>query len=282
MPFVWGHAGMGGLAAGDLPVAPLAAPGLGGVPARRGRPLRALRLLLVRTPGPALLADPQLGDLERGEHRHLRAATDPAHYAKLLRASGRVLHAIDPGSKVIVGGLFGRPLQIPPNTASGDFLSRLYRAARREAVLRRRRAAPLRRRRCGDARPDPQPAPDHARPPRRRDADLHDRARLGLRQLRVALGAGPRTARRASSTRRCRCWSATAPRGGSAGSGGSPGPTPTATCQFCDSAGLLTDDREAKPAWYRFNAWTGGDPETVPRAKFDDRRLGRDCPSATG
>ena len=31
------------------------------------------------------------------------------------------------------------------------------------------------------------------------------------------------------------------------------------SCQFCDSAGLLTGGREAKPAWYRFNAWTGGD-----------------------
>ena len=40
------------------------------------------------------------------------------------------------------------------------------------------------------------------------------------------------------------------------------------TCQFCDSAGLLTEAREAKPAWYRFNAWTGGDAETVPRAAF--------------
>jgi hypothetical protein len=39
-------------------------------------------------------------------------------------------------------------------------------------------------------------------------------------------------------------------------------------CQFCDSAGLLTRSREAKPAWYRFNAWTGGDPDTVPRASF--------------
>jgi hypothetical protein len=38
------------------------------------------------------------------------------------------------------------------------------------------------------------------------------------------------------------------------------------SCQFCDSAGLLTDEREAKPSWYRFNAWTGGDPATVPRA----------------
>jgi hypothetical protein len=39
-------------------------------------------------------------------------------------------------------------------------------------------------------------------------------------------------------------------------------------CQFCDSAGLLTEAREAKPAWYAFNEWTGGDAATVPRAAF--------------
>ena len=38
------------------------------------------------------------------------------------------------------------------------------------------------------------------------------------------------------------------------------------SCQFCDSAGLLTADREAKPAWYVFNNWSGGDPDTVPEA----------------
>ena len=41
-----------------------------------------------------------------------------------------MIHHEAPGSKAIVGGLFGRPLQIPPNIASGDFLSRLYRARR--------------------------------------------------------------------------------------------------------------------------------------------------------
>ena len=55
---------------------------------------------------------------------------DPARFARLMRLSGRVLHEADPGSKVIVGGLFGRPLQTPPNVQSGDFLSRLYRARR--------------------------------------------------------------------------------------------------------------------------------------------------------
>ena len=59
-------------------------------------------------------------------------------------------------------------------------------------------------------------------------------------------------------------------RGGSAASGGSPGGTCKGNCQFCDSAGLLTEDREAKPSWYQFNAWTGGDPDTVPRANFGD------------
>ena len=43
----------------------------------------------------------------------------PTGYAKLLRLSGRVLHAVDPGSKVIVGGLFGRPLAGPAEHAVG-------------------------------------------------------------------------------------------------------------------------------------------------------------------
>ncbi|HEY5054236.1 MAG TPA: hypothetical protein VII45_12580, partial [Solirubrobacterales bacterium] len=55
---------------------------------------------------------------------------DPAHFAKLIRLSGRVLHGADPGSKVIIGGLFGRPLQTPPNVQSGNFLSQLYRTRR--------------------------------------------------------------------------------------------------------------------------------------------------------
>jgi hypothetical protein len=46
------------------------------------------------------------------------------------------------------------------------------------------------------------------------------------------------------------------------------------SCQFCDSAGLLTVRREAKPAWYRFNAWTGGDARTVPRASHRALRGG--------
>ena len=46
---------------------------------------------------------------------------------------------------------------------------------------------------------------------------------------------------------------------------------PGANCQFCDSSGLLTAKREAKPSWYAFNSWTGGDAAIVPRAKLERR-----------
>jgi hypothetical protein len=35
---------------------------------------------------------------------------DPVRFATLIRTTGRVLHRVDPGAKVILGGLFGRPL----------------------------------------------------------------------------------------------------------------------------------------------------------------------------
>ena len=34
----------------------------------------------------------------------------------------------------------------------------------------------------------------------------------------------------------------------------------------CGSAGLLTRRYEAKPSWYRFVEWTGGEPDAVPEA----------------
>ena len=118
-----------------------------------------------------------------------RARPSPARYAKLLRASGRVLHEADPGAKVLIGGLFGRPLQVPPEHRLRRLPLPPLPGRQREALLRRRRAAPLRRRRRRDAGPDPQPAADHERPPRCPHAALPDRDRLGIRQLRVALGA---------------------------------------------------------------------------------------------
>lgn len=55
---------------------------------------------------------------------------EPKRFATLIRIAGRVIHHQQPRAKVIVGGLFGRPLQVPPNVASGDFLNRMYEAGK--------------------------------------------------------------------------------------------------------------------------------------------------------
>jgi hypothetical protein len=192
---------------------------------------------------------------------------DPEGFARLIRASGRVLRGTDPGAKVIIGGLFGRPLQVPPNVHAGDFLARLYRArgvkrwfdglglhpyvanaaAMRGQILNLRRI--MRKHHDAQAR-------IYVTEMGWGSDSFESRWERGLwgqaRQLDTALRllAGHRRSWRIGGV----WWFSWADAYGS--------------CQFCDSAGLLTDAREAKPAWYRFNAWTGGDPDTVPRANF--------------
>lgn len=191
----------------------------------------------------------------------------PAQFAALVRISGRVLHAVDPGAKVILGGFFGRPLQIPPNVGSGDFLARMYRAPGisrffdgvalhpyvADARAMRAQIVNLRRvmRNNGDA----------AKPfyvtelgwgsrngPTRWERGLYGQANQLSRAFSML------SAHRREWRVRGVWWFTWTDEGGN--------------CLFCRSAGLLTARREAKPSWYRFTAWTGGDPEVVPRARF--------------
>lgn len=189
----------------------------------------------------------------------------PARFASLIRISGKALKKVDPGAEVILGGFFGRPLQVPPNVASGDFLARIYRAGNvkrwfdgvglhpyvAEARAMGSQLRNLRRimRRHGDAA-----TPIYITElgwgsdsgPTRWERGLHGQAAeltrafemISANRLRWRLGGV--------------WWFSWSDEGGA--------------CSFCRSAGLLTADREAKPSWYRFNEWTGGDPDTVPRA----------------
>ncbi len=194
----------------------------------------------------------------------------PSHYAELLRVSGRVLHATDPGSKVIVGGLFGRPLQVPPNVPSGDFLNRLYRARSVKKYFDGVALHPY----VADASAIPAQIRNL-----RRVMALHHDSQTGIYMTELGWGSASYQSRWERGLRgQARelneamamlvanriAWriegvwwfSWTDLKG---------------NCQFCDSAGLLTENREAKPAWYQFNAWTGGDPDTVPRANFGEQ-----------
>ncbi len=193
--------------------------------------------------------------------------SNPERFARLLRISGRAIHGADRGARVILGGLFGRPLQIPPNVGSGDFLNRVYqlRGVKRsfDGVALHpyvARAAAMR------------PQIRNLRRVMRNNHDAHTplyvtelgwgsdsfqtRWERGLRgQARELNQAFAMLSRHRFSWRIGGVWWFS---WADIGPGG---------CQFCDSAGLLTEEREAKPAWYRFNAWTGGDADTVPRAK---------------
>jgi hypothetical protein len=192
---------------------------------------------------------------------------DPVGFAALMRISGRVLHRADPDAQVILGGLFGRPLQIPPNVASGDYLSRFYRARRVKQYfdgvalhpyVARARAmgAQIRNLRRIMAAHNDAATPIYVTElgwgsdsgPTRWERGLGGQARQ-LSQSFAMLSAHRLDWRVGGAW-----WFTWTDEGGS--------------CQFCRSAGLLTEKRKAKPAWYRFNAWTGGDPDTVPKALF--------------
>jgi hypothetical protein len=192
---------------------------------------------------------------------------DPVRFAKLIRISGRVLHSVDPGSVVILGGFFGRPLQTPPNIQSGDFLSRLYRAREVKrffdgvalhpyvATARAMRFQIVNLRRVMRAHNDAR-TPLYVTELGWGSDSFESRWERGwqgqARELNTAFSflGEHRLSWRIGGV----WWFSWLDRGG--------------LCQFCDSAGLLTEAHEAKPAWYAFNSWTGGNPDTVPRASL--------------
>ena len=201
-------------------------------------------------------------------------SADPEGFAKLVRASGQVLHRIDPGSKVILGGLFGRPLRVPPNMHPGQFLSRLYRARDVKqwfdgvGLHPYVAGASAMRGQIGNLR---------------RVMELHKDGSTPIYVTELGWGSDSYESRwerglYGQADQLSLAFSMLANHRSSWGIAGvwwfswadADGPT----CQFCDSAGLLTDNREAKPSWYRFNIWTGGDPEVVPRAEFEPGPFG--------
>lgn len=194
--------------------------------------------------------------------------TGPRRYAELIRESGRTLHRLDPGSKVIIGGLFGRPLQVPPNTQPGAWLSGLYRARN---VKRFFDGVAL----------HPYVADAHAMRAMienlRRVMRVHGDGATKLLVTELGWGSDSFESRwerglggQARELSQAMAMLKANRRPWRIGGIWWFSWRDDSACQFCDSAGLLTRDREAKPSWYLFNAWTGGDADTVPRADFGD------------
>jgi len=189
---------------------------------------------------------------------------DPRGFARLLRISGRAIHRTDHGARVLLGGLFGRPLQIPPNVASGDFLSRVYRAGHVKPFFDGVALHPY----VADAG-----AMRGQIRNLRRIMRVHHDAGTRLYVTELGWGSAAYESRwergyRGQARELDRAFAMLARHRRSWRIGGVwwfSWADIEHGCQFCDSAGLLNENREAKPSWYRFNAWTHGDAETVPR-----------------
>jgi hypothetical protein len=192
----------------------------------------------------------------------------PAEYASLIRTAGHTLHRVDAGAQVLVGGFFGTPLQIPPNIGSDTFLRGIYAAGNVKPFFDGVALHPYVADASGMARQlDALRATMNSHGDRRVPlyvTELGWGSRSGPTRWERGLGGQANeltksfellSAHRIRWNVRGAWWFTWTDEGGS--------------CQFCGSAGLLTEKREAKPAWYRFVAWTGGDPGIVPRARLD-------------
>lgn len=194
---------------------------------------------------------------------------NPEFFAPLLRIGGRTIHSADPSAEVILGGLFGRPLQIPPNVSSGEFLNRIYRTRHVKPYFDGVALHPY----VADAR-----AMYAQISNLRRVMRAHHDAHTPLYITELGWGSDSFESRwerglegqareldEAFSmlSRQRRAWRI-------GGVWWFSWVDADGACQFCDSAGLLTEKREAKPAWYRFVRWTGGDPDIVPRAELGE------------
>lgn len=190
---------------------------------------------------------------------------DPARFAGLIRISGGLLHRLEPGSTVILGGLFGRPLQTPPNIQSGGFLADLYRVPGIKRYFDGVALHPY----VADAGALTGEIEDL-----RRVMSFNGDAATPLYVTEVGWGSASFESRwergpHGQARELDRAFALLTGNRGRWNIGGVwwfSWVDQAGSCQFCDSAGLLTDQREAKPAWYRFNAWTRGDAATVPRA----------------
>lgn len=195
------------------------------------------------------------------------APLDPAEYAKLIRISGRTLHAVQPKSKVLMGGLFGRPLQIPPNVASGDYLKRVYQAGRVKPYFDGVALHPY----VAEAKAMG-PELNNFRRIMRNFGD--SRTPIYITELGWGSHSGPTRWQRGPQgqanqlSRALEMLSANRVRWKVDGVWWFTWTDEGGTCIFCGSAGLLTTHYEAKPSWYRFVEWTGGNPEAVPSATY--------------
>jgi hypothetical protein len=191
----------------------------------------------------------------------------PGRFAKLMIFSARAIRREDRFARVLVGGLFGHPLQTPPNVDSAVFLERMYG---RRGVRRSFNGVSL----------HPYVSYADQIPPQarrlRRVLRRHGDARKRLYFSEVGWGSDGFESRwergafgQARELNRAFAMLTRIRRRWRIGSVEWFSWNDAAThCVFCDSSGLLTGEGTAKPSWYSFVRWTGGERDLFPRASL--------------
>jgi Glycosyl hydrolase catalytic core len=181
----------------------------------------------------------------------------PKLYGKLVKVSHRAIRSVDRRARVVLGGLFAHPKEGPPKALQGTtFLKRLYRVrrikrsfegvalhayARDAGLLRpyiREFRAIMRRRGDGNV---PLYLTELGWGSGRGTA-FEKGPRGQVRELTQAFNV-IRRMRRSARIKRI-FWFAWDDLAG--------------TCNFCDSAGLVTQGGRPKPAWFRYRAFALG------------------------
>ena len=183
---------------------------------------------------------------------------NPRRWAGLMKISSQALRSVNPGAQILASGFFGRPLQ-RPNIQPARFLRHALQGTGLRDFIDGIAVHPY--------VPRARDVPRTIRPLRRvlRDFGL---ARMPLWVTEMGWGSDSQESRwergwrgqarelhvamRALTRNRLR-WRI--PRAYWYSWIDAP------VCQFCDSAGLFTEGGLAKPSWFAFNSWTGGDPE---------------------
>ena len=192
----------------------------------------------------------------------------PRLYARLLRITQPAIKNVSPTAKVILGGLFGQPKERPPRAMpAARFLSELYaiRGIKRffdgvalhpyavDATVLARLSVRVRRvmRRNRDAATGLYITEVGWGSQANSNVSFEKGLTGQARELRRAYGYMTRNQRRLNL--RAVYWFAWKDVAGS-------------PCRYCDSVGLFRRGSgfSAKPSWFSFVRFTGGDPSPVP------------------
>ena len=177
-------------------------------------------------------------------------------YARLAKVSARAIRSVDPRARLVAAGLFGQPLQSPPNVPPERFLRRAFKRTGLKHVIDAVALHPYvpRARQIPERVRSLRRVLRHFGVPRmplwitemgwgsdsgesRWERGWRGQARELNTAMRILVGS-----RRRWKVKRIYWYSwIDAP-----------------VCLFCDSAGLFTRRRRPKPAWFAFNSWTGG------------------------